>query len=200
MPAASDGLSTERRRLAAVSSVVSVLASHVDDVVQFRSWNLPAWVTQLSVPPGWQIGHLASSDAQPARIAVCGQQSDGGWDGCETINVFGFTGIAPVDVVHESADCTLRDLAAAGITTQIVDTPLLPAATAVRSSGYFGVAGLWVWAQYSTYVFGSETPGQGRLIEQAVFVESGCQARLADDIAQLTHAVYRAFATAAASR
>ena len=195
-----EGPSTERRRLAAVSSVAAAMARHVDDLMQLRAEATPYWLTKLGVPSGWQIGHLVDRTVEPSRIAVCGQQSDGGWDGCETINVFGFTGIPPEDVVRNNADCTLRDLAAAGITTDVVDTPPLSGATAVRSSGYFGVAGIWVWAQYSTYIVGSEEPGQGRLIDHAVFVESGCQARLGDDIAQLTHAVYQAFATTAALR
>lgn len=195
-----EGLSTERRRLEAVSSMVNVVARHVDGLVQLCAEAMPGWLTQLGVPPGWQVGHLANSAVEPSRIAVCGQQPGGRWDGCETISVFGFTGIPPVEVVRNNADCTLRDLAAAGVTVDFVDTPPLPGATAVRSSGYFGVAGLWLWAQYSSYVAGSEEPGQGRLIEHAVFVESGCQARLSDDIARLTHAVYRAFVTTAATR
>jgi hypothetical protein len=173
------------------------MARHVDDLMQLRAEATPRWLTKLGVPPGWKIGHLVDGIVEPSRIAVCGQQSDGGWDGCETISVFGFTGNPPKDVVRNNADCTLRDLAAAGITTQVVDTPPLPGAIAVRSSGHFGVAGLWVWAQYSTYVIGSETPGQGRLIEQAVFIEAGCQARLGGDVAELTQAVYQAFATSA---
>ena len=199
MPAGGDGLSTERRRLAAAASVVNVLASHVDDVILFRSWNLPAWITRLGVPPGWQIGRLANSAVEPSRIAVYGPQPDGGWDGCETISVFGFTGMPPGDVVRDNADCTLRDLGAAGIATDVLDTPLLSKGTAVRSSGYFGTAGLWVWAQYSTYVAGSLESGQGRLVQQAVFIESSCQARLSADIAQLNDGVYQAFFAVVAS-
>jgi hypothetical protein len=192
-----DGLSTERRQLAAVSSVAAVTARHVADLMQLRAETTPHWLTKLGVPPGWKTGHLADGTVEPSRIAVCGQQSDGGWDGCETISVFGFTGIPPDNVIHSNADCTLRDLAALGITTHVVQTPPLPGAIAVRSSGYFTVAGLLLWSQYSTYVMGSEAPGQGRLIEQAVFIEAGCQARLGGDVAELTQAVYQAFATLA---
>jgi hypothetical protein len=198
MPAAGDGLSTERRRLASASSIVNVLAGHVDDVIQFRSWNLPSWLTRLGIPPGWQIGHLANTPVEPSRIAVYGPQPDGGWDGCETISVFGFTGMPPADVVRDSADCTLRDLGAAGITTHLLDMPLMSKATAVRSSGFFGAAGLWVWAQYSTYVAGSLEPGHGRLVQQAVFIESNSRARLSADVDRLNDSVYRAFATSVA--
>jgi hypothetical protein len=193
MPAVHEDLSTQPRRLEAVSSMVKVVGRYVDGLVQLRAEAMPGWLTRLGVSPGWQVGHLATSAVQPSRIAVCGQQPGGRWDGCETISVFGFTGISPVEVVRNNAGCTLRGLAAARITVEFVETPLLPGATAVRSSGYFEVAGLWLWARYSTYVAASEEPGQGRLIEHAVFVESECQARLRDDIARLTHAVYQAF-------
>jgi hypothetical protein len=48
------------------------------------------------------------------------------------------------------------------------------------------VAGLWMWAQYSYYVYGSNEPHQGRMIEQAVFVESGSRTRLNGGVAELT--------------
>jgi len=195
MPAAADGLLSERRRLAAVSSVVNVVAHHVDDLIQIRAEELPGWLTELDVPAGWRTARLENSAVEPARIAVCGQQPDGGWDGCETISVFGFTGIPPEDVVRNNADCTLRDLDAVDVTIHVLNTPPLSGVTAVRSSGYFGTAGLWVWAQYSTYVAGSEEPGQGRLIQHAVFIESGCQAQLGGDISQLSDAIHQAFCT-----
>jgi hypothetical protein len=53
---------------------------------------------------------------------VSGQRPDGWWDGCETITVFGFTGIPPEDVVRDNADRTVRDLGATGITRERVDT------------------------------------------------------------------------------
>ena len=114
--------------------------------------------------------------------------------------MFAFTGIPPEDVVRDNADRTLRDLAATGITTERVDISALRGALAVRSSGYFVLAGRWVWAQYSTYVFGSTEPSQGRLIEHTVFIESGSQARLSGDVAELTQAVHQALAAAAARK
>lgn len=100
--------------------------------------------------------------------------------------------------MRSNADCTLRDLAAVGIVTQAVDTPALPAWIAMRSSGYFEVGGQWLWARYSIYVIGSDMPGEGRLIEHAIFVDARCQARLSGDVVELTEAVYRALAATAA--
>lgn len=190
-------LSTERPRLAALSSVAAAIASEVGDVTLLRAERTPHWLASLGVPPGWEIRHLVDRTVEPSRIAVCGRRPDGGSDGSETISVFGFTGIPSQAVVRNNADCTLRDLAAVDIVTEAVDMPALPAAIAMRSSGYFEVAGRRLWAQYSTYVIGSETPGEGRLIEHAVFIESGSQARLSGDVAELTRAVHRALATAA---
>jgi hypothetical protein len=116
-------------------------------------------------------------------------------DGCETINVFRFTGSPDIDMVCDHADCTLRDLHAEEITTHTLMTPQFPGTTAVRSSGCFSTAGLWIWAQYSTYIAGSALADQGQLIQHSVFVESGCRAGLSDTVTQLSDAIYQAFLT-----
>lgn len=199
MTSAEDGaLSAEGPRLAAVSSVAGEVARHVHGFTHPRAEAAPQWLTRLGVPAGWRIGHLADSPVEPSRIVVCGQRPDGGWDGCETISVFGFTGNPPDDVVRDNADRTLRDLGATGIKTERVDTSALLGALAVRSSGNFVIAGRWVWAQYSNFVFGSAEPFKGRLIEHIVFVDSKCRAGLRDDVAQLTGAVHQALAAHAA--
>lgn len=190
---------TEWRRLAA-SSAVGAVAGHVNDLVQVGTEDLPGWLTGLGVPPEWQHAHLEGSGVQPARIVVCGRRPDGGWYGCETITVFGFTGIPPEDVVCGSSDCTLRDLDAVGVTTRVLATPPMSSVAAVRSSGYLATAGLWVWAQYSTYVTGSGTPGQGRILQQCLFVESSRQSVLDADIVELGDTVHRAFVTAVGTR
>jgi len=97
--------------------------------------------------------------------------------------------------VRDNADCTLRDLQAEGITNQILATPLKPRVTAVRSSGNFTTAGLRVWAQYSTYLAGSEEPGQGCLIQHNLFSESGCLTTLTAGVKQLGDAVHHRFLT-----
>jgi hypothetical protein len=184
--AVSDPYSAEKRRLAAVSSMATVLAGCVDGLAQLRGDTTPRWLTELGVPPGWRIGQLADARIAPSRIAVCGEQPGGTFDGCETISVFAFSGHPPEDVVRNNADRTLRDLGATGITAQIVELSSSPDVIAARSSGYFAAAGLWMWAQYSFYVYGSSSPQRGRLIEQAVFVESGSLPRLTGGVAQLT--------------
>ncbi len=193
--AVTDGYSAEKQRLAAVSSMATVLAGHVDGLAQLRAEVLPRWLTDLGVPRGWRIGQLADARIAPSRIAVCGEQPGGTFDGCETISVFGFTGHPTDEVVRNNADRTLRDLAATGITTQAVEADLLPDAVAARGSGYFAAAGLWVWARYTFYVYGSSEPHQGRMIEQAVFVESGSLPRLTDGVAQLTQNLHEALGT-----
>jgi hypothetical protein len=184
--------SAEWNRLASVSSVVDVVARHVDELVQVPAKDLPGWLTGLGVPAGWRIARFGEgSGAAPSRIAVCGRQ--GGGYGCETISVFGFTGVPPVDVVRDNAECTLRGLDAAGITACALATPPMPGVIAVRSSGYFSIDRLPVWAQYSTYIAGSTVSCESRLIQHSVFVESGCRATLSDDITQLSDAVHQAF-------
>lgn len=190
---AGDELAAEQRRLAGASSVVNTVAGYVDDLVQLPGEQLPDWVTALGVPMGWRIARVEGSVVAPARMAVCGQRPDGRWDGCETITVFRFTGMPAIDVVHNNADCTLRDLGADNIITRVLMAPMPAGVTAVRSSGYFRVGGRWVWAQYSTYMAGSDAGGQGRLIQHTVFAEAGSVQRLSDDIARLSNAVHHAF-------
>jgi hypothetical protein len=126
-------------------------------------------------------------------MTLCGHRPEGGWDGCETISVFAFTGVPPQDVVRENSDCTLCDLHADSITTYTLTAPTDPEVSAVRSSGYFSAVGRRVWAQYSTYLAGSAGPGQGVVIEHVLFVDAGCRARLRDDIAELSDTVHEAF-------
>jgi hypothetical protein len=184
---------SEWHRLARVSSVVDIVARHVHDLIQIVPDDVPQWLAGLAVPAGWCIARFDGDGAAPSRIAVCGPQSDGGWDGCETSSVFGFTGIPDIDMVRDHADCALRDLHAEAITTHTLVTPQLPGTTAVRSSGCFATAGLWIWAQYSTYVAGSTRANQGRVVQHSVFVESGCQAKLSGNVTQLSDAIYQAF-------
>lgn len=195
-----DRLSAETQRLATLSSIAGAISSEVGHLELLRASRTPPWLTKLGVPPGWEIRHLVDRTAEPSRIAGCGPRPDGGWDGSETISVFGFTGMPSEGVVRRSADCTLRDLAAVDVTTRAIDLPELPAATAMRSTGHFVVAGRRLWAQYSNFVIGSAELGAGRLIEHAVFINSDCELRLSGAVAALTHAVEQAVVDAAASK
>ncbi|WP_163754079.1 hypothetical protein [Mycobacterium botniense] len=52
MTSASEECAAEQRRLADASSVVNVVARHVDGLVQLRPEQLPGWPKDLGVPPG----------------------------------------------------------------------------------------------------------------------------------------------------
>lgn len=186
----------EWRRLASASSVADALAERVGGLEQVRAEDLPAWLTGLGVPPGWRIAHLDdTSGVAPSRIAVCGATPRGGWEGCETITVSQFTGMPDVDAVRDNADCTLLDLDAEAVTTRLLATPPTDGAIAMRSSGYFSTAGQRTWAQFSTYLAGSQHVGCGRLIQHSVFVESRARPQLNDDIRRLSDAIHHAFAS-----
>jgi hypothetical protein len=181
--------------LAATSSVVHVIAGHVDDVVQLRAEELPDWLHGLSLPARWRIARLEGAAVQPARIAVFGQQSCGGWDGCETISIFGLSGIPPVEIVRDNADCTLRDLDANGITTCNLATSLTAGVTGVRSSGTFSLSRRRIWAQHANYLYPAASAANsngGVLVEQGIYVNADCRDQLVHAIEQLTGAVYEA--------
>jgi hypothetical protein len=186
----------ELSQLTTVSSVVDVVAGYVDDLAPIPVSELTDWLAGLTVPAGWQVLPLDASAAPLARIAVCDQRPEGGWDACDTLSVFRFTGFPPREVVEDNAECTLRDLGAdESIRTEVAPPPP-PGVAVVRSDGHFDIAGKRMWAQYETYVAGSTEPGQGRLIQHSVFVERGSFFRLGRDVGQLTGAVRDAFFTA----
>lgn len=176
-------------RLAAVLSLAEVVARHVNDFTAVDPEILPEWLDGLGVPAGWRLADLEGGGAQPSRIAVHTPSGSDRGLGCETIGIFRFTGIPPVDVVRDNADCTLRALHSDNISTQDLAAPPAPGVAAVRSSGYFDTAGLRVWAQYSTYIAGFD----GLLILHNMFIESSCREKLHDDVAQLSNAVHHAF-------
>jgi hypothetical protein len=183
----------ELSQLTTVSSVVDVVAGYVDDLAPIPADELAEWVAGLAVPAGWQVLPLDASAAPLARIAVCGRQPEGGWDACDTVSVFRFTGFPPREVVEDNAECTLRDLGAGeGIHTTVAPPPP-PGIAAVRSDGYVDLAGKLTWAQYETYVAGSDQPGQGRLIQHSVFVDRGSFFRLGRDVGQFTGSIHDAF-------
>jgi hypothetical protein len=193
------GWPAELDRLTAVSSVVDVVSRHVSDLTPVSANDLPRWLRRLALPPDWRLADLSGHPPPPTRIAVYGQRSDGGWDGCETISVFTFTGILPADVVRDNIDGALRDLHAERITTIALPTPPEPGVTAARSDGYFNAGGRRIWARYSSYVAGTNTPGQGMLVHQSVFIKVRHRrapyrpSELWNDIEQLGNAIHIPF-------
>lgn len=185
----------DRRRLPSVESVVDAVAPYVTDLALVSPRDTPEWLQQSAVPDGWQVVHLAAGSVQPTRTAVTGARDDGGWDGCETVSVYCFTGIPPCEVVVERNDCTLRGFDAESLTTHPLTAAAWPKVCAVRSSGYFTAAGRRMWAQYSTYVCGGDTPSGAWLTLHGVFTSADARARLRDDITALSDAVHGAFLT-----
>ncbi|MBF9519551.1 hypothetical protein [Mycobacteroides chelonae] len=189
----------DRRRLPSVDSVVDAVAPYVTDLSLMSPRETPEWLQQLAVPDGWQVVHLDMGSVQPTRTVVAGARDDGGWDGCETISVYRFTGSPPCRVVVEQNDCTLRGFGGESLTTRPLTAPAWQKACAVRSSGYFTAAGRRMWAQYSTYVFDGDTPGRSWLTLHGLFTSADARARLRDDVGALSDAVHDAFLTAVAT-
>jgi hypothetical protein len=185
--------SREWNQLASVPTVAGVLARYVADLAPIATDELPTWLQQLRLPPGWRLARFDAGPAQPARMAVCGPHPDGSWDGCETVSLFRFTGVPSEGLVLDTSDRMLRDLGVEAITTSSLNIPPTGHAAAVRSSGCLSAAGQQIWLQYSTYVAGSESPGAGILIEHSILVDSTRQASLHADITELSNAIHDAF-------
>ena len=191
-----DGTEHEQQRRSTGGPTNDSLGRHVADFSQLPPGELPTWLTRLRLPAGWRTGRLEGSGHQPWRIAVYGERTGGGWDGCETIGVFGFTGFPPLDLIRRNSEWTLRNLQAETVESISLAAPSVEGVYAIRSNGHCNTAGLEVWAQYSFYVAGSDTPGAGRMIQHCLFAESTRQAALKDDIARLTDAIHNGFITA----
>jgi hypothetical protein len=186
--------SDEWQRLSSAVSLSDIVARTVTDFAP-----LPARDTLLcdsgtvAVPAGWHLASPGDTAEQPVRVAVTGHRSRGGWAGCDTLAAFSFTGVVPVDIFIDHATCTLRDLNASGVTTQTLETPAMPGVCAMRSAGYFTAARLRIWAQFRTYVAGSEHPGSGRLVQHSFFVTTQRRTQLRTDVAYFSEVVHNSF-------
>lgn len=159
--------------------------------------DVPEWLSGFGVPAGWRFGRYTGSDpGQPWRIAVCGLRSDGGWDACETVTAFSFTGTLAPEMMRHNGERMLRAHDADNISTVALATPAVDGVYAVRSTGHFSASRLRMWGQYTHYVVGSDLPGQRRVVQQCLFVELSRQAALDADIAELSNGLHRAFVTA----
>lgn len=190
MPKSTD----ERQRLSTAISLGDIIAGTVADyrplTVRDVLWSHDE---SLTVPTGWLVASAGSSADRPVRVLVTGHRSRGGWQGCDTLAAFGFTGIVPRELGTANASCTLNALGASGITIHKLDVPERPDTWAMHSTGYVTAAGLRMWAQFSTYVAGSQQAGCGRLIEHSVFAVTQQRTQLRSDIKELSDSVQAAF-------
>lgn len=187
-------ISPEWQRISSAASVVHAVAHHVSGLHVVPREEVSSWGIRLQVPTGWLTGRYIGEDpSQPWRVAVCGPQPDGGWDACETIAVFRFTGILPVGILLASADRTLQALEAVDSTTAAIGESECAHACGARSSGFFSAVGLWVWGQYSYYLSNPDPCGRTLLVQHCLFAEAGRQAELAEEIQLLTNAVQATF-------
>lgn len=200
MSARNQELPDEWSRLSAIKSVANVVARHVDHLEQLPVECLPAWLMRITPPIGWHIGRFADNRNAPSRIAVHGSEDRGRGYGCETINIFRLSGMPPLQILTDNADCTLQDLGATGVATKTLPLQQESGMMGVRSSGYIHIHGNSVWAQYSNYIANSEGREEGILIEHGIFIEICALHRLHDDITNLTNAVYHEFFAALPNR
>jgi hypothetical protein len=191
-PAAASSTATAFGPPAPVSTVIVEIAAQVTDLAPATIDDLPEALGELTAPDGWLAGRV---DGQPevVRAAVAGPQPDRSWSVVETVSAFRFTGIPTSGVIVTHNDRPLRELHADNITTHRLEAPPDPAVTAVRSTGYFTVAGKRTRGQVSTYVAGSRRAGGGLLVEQLLLAEAPWRVRLRDDVDQLTDTVHEAF-------
>lgn len=183
-------------RLASVPTVARMLADQVGDLVPVGTDQLRKYIRQLPLPSGWLRTQFDDPAlVQPLRMAVC-PNSEGGWDGCETLAVFGFTGtpLSP-DLVYQMTEQTLRGLGAEKIATSSWTFPSDQRITEARSSGEINLAGQRVWLQYTTYLANAQPPELGILIEHTILVAAARRVDLREDVETLNNRCYGAVAS-----
>ncbi len=87
----------------------------------------------------------------------------------------------------------MRNLKADNVVTIEVDAPAVPGVCAVSGSGCFHAVDRDIRGQYNFYVAGSPIPGQGRLVQQCLYVDPARAAAFDADLALLGYSMHRAF-------
>ena len=154
----------------------------------------PPWLAGVGIPSGWRVGrYVGDNPTEPWSVAVCGQRSDGTWDASETIVVFGFTGSAVAEQVRQVCERSLRELHAENIVIVEIATPPTPGVAVISGSGKFEVDGRIIHGQFNYYAAGSALPGEGRLIQQCLYVNASRRAEFEAALALLGDELHRAF-------
>lgn len=108
----------------------------IADLTVLSAAQVPGWLARASLPAGWRVGHyLGSEPNQPWRIAVRDPRPGDGWDACETITVWGFTGSPTTLDVRYYCESTMGGLDAEDIVVIEVETPAVPGVCAVSGGG-----------------------------------------------------------------
>jgi hypothetical protein len=164
------------------------------DLTALPATAAPDLLTRVGLPAGWRVGRYIGDDpTEPWRVAVRGGRPDGGWDACETITVFGFTGYAASQDVWRMCEDSLRALNAENVVIVEIDAPLAPGVSVVSGSGQFQVEDRAIRGQFNYYAAGSPRPGQGRVIQQCLYVDASRRAEFEVALAQLGDGLYIEF-------
>jgi hypothetical protein len=149
------------------------------------------------------------ADQAPTRIALHRNATDPGWDGCEIVNVFAFTGLVPPEVVQAETACSLQGVGADNVSTELLFVPPGLNAIAAVATGEFSMGGKRVWARYSAFlaqeppspVARGDQPGRrGMLVEHNTFVTGESLPRLQRELLQTGDAFYQAIIAALTER
>lgn len=176
--------------------LIDAQAMGVDDLAMASGPSVPEWITRLSVPAGWRTGHVEGADIEPFRVAVCGERVDGGWDACETLSVFTFTGALTTDRLEQHCRRALAQLGICSPVTVSLAVSSCAGVHGARSSGRGTIAAREVWIQFSFYSADSMASGKGCLVQQCIFVDADRLSTLGDDLERLSDTLEIAFARA----
>jgi hypothetical protein len=173
----------------------------ITDLTALPATAAPEWLTRVGIPAGWRVGRYMGDGAiEPWSAAVRGERADGTWDACETIVVFGFTGIPFAQDVWQLCESSLRALNAENIVVVEIDTPREQGVSVVSGSGLFLVDDRLIHGQFNYYTVGSPLVGQGRMIQQCLYVDASRRAEFEAALARLGDELHNAFVNGPACR
>jgi hypothetical protein len=173
----------------------------ITDLAALPAAAAPEWLTEVGIPAGWRVGRYVGAEAtEPWSVAVHGQRADGTWDACETIVVFGFTGNPVAQDVWQLCESSLRALNAENVVIVEIDAPPLPGVSVISGSGEFLVGDRLIRGQFNYYTVGSALVGQGRMIQQCLYVDASRRAEFEAALARLGNELHNAFVNGPACR
>jgi hypothetical protein len=166
----------------------------ITDLTALPASAAPQWLAGVGLPAGWRTGrYVGDEPTEPCRVAVRGERDDGRWDACETITAFSFLGFVEALDVWEICESSLHALNAENVVIVEIVAPAVPGVALISGSGEFHVQDRFIHGQFNYYAVGSTGPGQGRMIQQCLYVDAGRRAELEANLAVMGNELHNAF-------
>ena len=166
----------------------------ITDLTALPASAAPQWLASVGLPAGWRTGrYVGDNPTEPCSVAVRGERDDGRWDACETITAFSFLGFVEALDVWQICESSLHALNAENVVIVEIAAPPVPEVALISGSGEFHVEDRFIHGQFNYYAVGSTGAGQGRMIQQCLYVDAGRRAEFEANLALMGNELHSAF-------